>query len=232
MHVHRDTPTHAHTCTQTLHHTHTHSQCVNIMAHIQSPRFDGEDQQNLLGCGVCIDPEYNVLWSFSPCSGEVSCFNPIAADIEGRSFGRSCDTNGMSCDTDGWSCDTDGRSCVTDGRSCDIRGGLFDIVNVVESRHCMILIYLYTDLRYEIFPPPFPPDSSGTILSTSICLPRSKEAHTSRSHMALNLLSCMSTLATCPPLTIEALAGSRMRKYDKEEFNCIVRFNGKAPPGQ
>jgi len=43
--------------------------------------------------------------------------------------------------------------------------------------------------------------------------------------MALNLLSCMSTLATCPPLTIEALAGSRMRKYDKEEFNCIVRFN-------
>jgi len=50
--------------------------------------------------------------------------------------------------------------------------------------------------------------------------------------MALNLLSCMSTLATCPPLTIEALAGSRMRKYDKEEFNCIVRFNGKAPPGQ
>jgi len=127
------------------------------MAHIQSPRFDGEDQQNLLGCGVCIDPEYNVLWSFSPCSGEVSCFNPIAADIE---------------------------------------------------------------------------DSSGTILSTSICLPRSKEAHTSRSHMALNLLSCMSTLATCPPLTIEALAGSRMRKYDKEEFNCIVRFNGKAPPGQ
>lgn len=71
------------------------------MAHIQSPRFDGEDQQNLLGCGVCIDPEYNVLWGFSPCSGEVSCFNPIAADIEGGSFGRSRDTDGRSCDIRG-----------------------------------------------------------------------------------------------------------------------------------
>ena len=31
-----------------------------------------------------MDPEYNVLWAFSPSSGEVSCFNPIAADIEGK----------------------------------------------------------------------------------------------------------------------------------------------------
>ena len=45
--------------------------------------------------------------------------------------------------------------------------------------------------------------------------------------MALNLLSCLNTLATHPPLTMEALAGSRVRKYDKDEFNCVVRFNGK-----
>ena len=70
-------------------------------------------------------------------------------------------------------------------------------------------------------------DPAETILSSSICLPRSKEAHTTRSHIALNLLSCLNTLATSPPLTMEALTGSRMRKYDKDEFNCVVRFNGE-----
>ena len=52
------------------------------------PRFDGEDQQQLAGCGVSMDSEYNVLWTFSPSSGKVSCFNPIAADIEGKPGGR------------------------------------------------------------------------------------------------------------------------------------------------
>ena len=79
-----------------------------------------------------------------------------------------------------------------------------------------------------MFPPLFPHlDPAETILSSSICLPRSKEAHTTRSHIALNLLSCLNTLATSPPLTMEALTGSRMRKYDKDEFNCVVRFNGE-----
>ena len=32
-----------------------------------------------------MDPEYDVLWTFSPSSGSVSCFNPTAADIEGES---------------------------------------------------------------------------------------------------------------------------------------------------
>lgn len=75
-------------------------------------------------------------------------------------------------------------------------------------------------------------DSTGTILSTSICLPSSKEAHTSRSHIAVNLLSCLSTLATHPPLTLEALAGSGVHKLDKEAFNCVVRFNGEWFSGQ
>ena len=78
---------------------------------------------------MCVDPEYNVLWSFSPHSGKVACFNPIAADIEGG----SCDSDGRSCDTDGRSCDTDGRSCDTDGMSCHIRDGSFDIVNRSQS---------------------------------------------------------------------------------------------------
>ena len=68
-------------------------------------------------------------------------------------------------------------------------------------------------------------DPSGTILSTSICLPRSKEASTSRSHISLNLLSCIHTLATSPPLTIEVLAGSKMRKYEKDEYLSVTRFN-------
>lgn len=70
-------------------------------------------------------------------------------------------------------------------------------------------------------------DSTGTILSTSICLPLSKDALTDRSHVAVNLLSCLSTLATHPPLTMEALAGSGLHKLDKESFNCVVRFNGR-----
>ena len=45
--------------------------------------------------------------------------------------------------------------------------------------------------------------------------------------MAVNLLSCLSTLATHPPLTMEVLAGSKLHKYDKDEFNCVVRFNGE-----
>lgn len=47
-------------------------------------RFDGEGQQDLSGCGMCIDPEYNVLWSYSPDSNKVACFNPIAANIESK----------------------------------------------------------------------------------------------------------------------------------------------------
>ena len=64
-------------------------------------------------------------------------------------------------------------------------------------------------------------------MSTSICLPLSKEAHTSRSHIAVNLLSCLGTLATRPLLTMEALAGSGAHKLDRDAFNCVVRFNGK-----
>ena len=83
-----------------------------------------------------------------------------------------------------------------------------------------------SELIHFFFPLPHL-DPAETILSSSICLPRSKEAHTTRSHIALNLLSCLNTLATSPPLTMEALTGSRMRKYDKDEFNCVVRFNGE-----
>lgn len=73
----------------------------------------------------------------------------------------------------------------------------------------------------------FVSDPTGTILSTSISLPLSTESYTSRSHVAVNLLSCLSTLATHPPLTMEALAGSGIHKFDKEAFNCVVRFNGE-----
>jgi len=71
-------------------------------------------------------------------------------------------------------------------------------------------------------------DCTGTILSTSLCLPLSKEARTSRSHIAVNLLSCLSTLATCPALTMEDLEGSGVHKMDRDAFNCVVRFNGES----
>ena len=59
--------------------------CCTTLHCSNTPRFDGDEQQNLGDCGVCVDPEYNVLWSYSPHSGKVACFNPIAADIDGES---------------------------------------------------------------------------------------------------------------------------------------------------
>ena len=50
---------------------------------IPSPRLESEGQQDLTKCAVSIDPEYNILWSYSPESNKISCFNPIAANIEG-----------------------------------------------------------------------------------------------------------------------------------------------------
>ncbi len=69
-------------------------------------------------------------------------------------------------------------------------------------------------------------DCAGTILSSSICLPQSKDAATSCSHLATNLLSCLATLASSPPLTVDALTGTS-QKFDKDSFSCVVRFNGK-----
>ena len=49
----------------------------------RAKKFDSEDQQDLANCGLCIDPEYNILWSFSPATRKIACFNPIAANING-----------------------------------------------------------------------------------------------------------------------------------------------------
>ncbi len=46
-------------------------------------RFDDDGQEDLSGYGVYVDPEYNILWSYSPKDNKMSCFNPIAANIEG-----------------------------------------------------------------------------------------------------------------------------------------------------
>ena len=46
-------------------------------------RLEGEEQQGLTDSAVSIDPEYNILWSYSTDTNKVSCFNPIAANIEG-----------------------------------------------------------------------------------------------------------------------------------------------------
>ena len=50
-------------------------------------RFDDESQEDLSGCGVYVDPEYNVLWSYSALENRMSCFNSIATNIE-RLFGH------------------------------------------------------------------------------------------------------------------------------------------------
>lgn len=49
-------------------------------------RFDGEEQEDLSGCGVYLDPKYGVLWSYSEQGNRMACFNPIATNIEGMSM--------------------------------------------------------------------------------------------------------------------------------------------------
>ena len=49
-------------------------------------RLEGEEQQDLTDSAVSIDPEYNILWSYSADTNKISCFNPIAANIEGMMY--------------------------------------------------------------------------------------------------------------------------------------------------
>lgn len=47
------------------------------------PRFDDDGQQELPGCGLHVDQEYNLLWSYNPQDCNFSCFNPLATSIKG-----------------------------------------------------------------------------------------------------------------------------------------------------
>ncbi|XP_032812561.2 E3 ubiquitin-protein ligase MYCBP2 isoform X3 [Petromyzon marinus] len=42
--------------------------------------YNDVEQEELLGSAVCLDPVYDVLWRFTPGSGEVFCYNAVAAD--------------------------------------------------------------------------------------------------------------------------------------------------------
>ena len=89
--------------------------------------------------------------------------------------------------------------------------------------------YTVAQLRFvKMFHSVLPPrsDCAGTILSSSICLPQSKQASTSCSHLATNLLSCLATLANSPPLTVDALTGVS-QKFEKDSFSSVIRFNGE-----
>ena len=56
--------------------------CKSMMI-IPGLRLESEGQQDLTMCAVSIDPEYNILWSYSSESNKISCFNPIASNVEG-----------------------------------------------------------------------------------------------------------------------------------------------------
>ena len=46
-------------------------------------RLDGDEQEDLSGRSLCIDPEYNVLWSYNHGTNEMCCYNPVAAEVNG-----------------------------------------------------------------------------------------------------------------------------------------------------
>ena len=56
---------------------------MTLHVHVSFNRLDGDEQECLSGRSLCIDPEYNVLWSFDTSSFEICCYNPVAAEVKG-----------------------------------------------------------------------------------------------------------------------------------------------------
>lgn len=49
-----------------------------------SARCDSDDQQELCGRGLCVDPEYDVLWSYSnQPRPTIACYNPVTTNLKG-----------------------------------------------------------------------------------------------------------------------------------------------------
>lgn len=47
-------------------------------------RCDSDDQQELCGRGLCVDPEYDVMWSYSNHpQPTIACYNPVTTNIKG-----------------------------------------------------------------------------------------------------------------------------------------------------
>lgn len=68
--------------------------------------------------------------------------------------------------------------------------------------------------------------ASDTILSPSLCLPRSPEAAVMRSHAGLNLLFCLHTLATSSSsFSSEAFISRSMKAFSVDDYHCLSRFN-------
>ncbi|KPP60387.1 hypothetical protein Z043_121621, partial [Scleropages formosus] len=43
--------------------------------------FGDSKQEDLQGFGICLDPEYNVIWRFLPASREVCCYHAVMAEM-------------------------------------------------------------------------------------------------------------------------------------------------------
>lgn len=48
--------------------------------------FNGTDQVNFCNLTACMDPLYNVLWSYNAINHEICCYNVIASDIQNNSI--------------------------------------------------------------------------------------------------------------------------------------------------
>lgn len=57
--------------------------CLVINKHDGSCNsFNGTDQVNFCNMTACMDPLYNVLWSYNAINHEITCYNVIANDIQ------------------------------------------------------------------------------------------------------------------------------------------------------
>ena len=60
---------------------------VNDLKSPPLSRYDADDQQDLSGRGLCIDPEYDVLWSFTDDpQPTIACFNPVTTGVKGTQY--------------------------------------------------------------------------------------------------------------------------------------------------
>ena len=71
-------------------------------------------------------------------------------------------------------------------------------------------------------------DYTGTILSPSLCLPKSKEMEVPRSQAALNLLSSIYTISgTTSSSSSTILTGKKLKTFSLDDYKILARFNCK-----
>ena len=93
------------------------------------------------------------------------------------------------------------------------------------------LLHLVLDIRIStcyIFVYNLGTNPAGTILSPSLVLPSGPSCgQISRQLAALNLLSCINTLASCSEMSLDMILLPSGAKPNPDDFSTVMRFDSK-----